>query len=428
MEINRLKKCMKKLWKDTFHDSDVYISLVFDNYFNLDNIEYYEEDGALISALLGVPYSFGYGNLTIRGLYLCGLATVESYRNRGIMKNLITKINKRALANGYAFTFLIPSSDALRLYYSKSGYLNAIYRVEDRYTDIHNFKNEYMSILANDDERIRLLKARNYDSLTVIKLDINNQEEIKKTIRYISSIENEISTYLGLHHSQKDILAILEENSISNGDIYICKTPNGEISGVAFMNASIHKRINIPKIYHKDGSSYYKLLDRIKEGNRDQSISVFYYPEESNRQILWQQIYRAANQDGEMLGGAYRIADRTYDAGRHAKSYGMVKLLDFREILKFLAKYRSDCKFSILIKDYEIEDYALKCDIEGGMCNFNTVSNDLADIFKKKDPDLTILSKQNLAEILLRRKDNSNLIMEALGIPRLAMNMSLLLD
>ena len=59
MEINRLKKCMKKLWKDTFHDSDVYISLVFDNYFNLDNIEYYEEDGALISALLGVPYSFG---------------------------------------------------------------------------------------------------------------------------------------------------------------------------------------------------------------------------------------------------------------------------------------------------------------------------------------------------------------------------------
>ena len=59
MDTQDLKDKMMKLWKTTFHDSDEYISLIFDNYFNTEYLEYYEENGKLISALLGVPYFFG---------------------------------------------------------------------------------------------------------------------------------------------------------------------------------------------------------------------------------------------------------------------------------------------------------------------------------------------------------------------------------
>ena len=66
METAELKKKMMELWKNTFHDSDAYINLVFDTYFNTEYIEYYEENGKLISALLGIPYYFGNGKTRYR--------------------------------------------------------------------------------------------------------------------------------------------------------------------------------------------------------------------------------------------------------------------------------------------------------------------------------------------------------------------------
>ena len=34
MDSNELKNKLSKLWKDTFHDNDDYISLVFNNYYD----------------------------------------------------------------------------------------------------------------------------------------------------------------------------------------------------------------------------------------------------------------------------------------------------------------------------------------------------------------------------------------------------------
>ena len=57
MEINEIKRQMKILWKDTFHDSDEYISMIFDNYFKEDLIAYKtENEDTVVSALLGIPY------------------------------------------------------------------------------------------------------------------------------------------------------------------------------------------------------------------------------------------------------------------------------------------------------------------------------------------------------------------------------------
>ena len=63
MHTAELKSKMMQLWKNTFHDSDAYISLVFDTYFNPDLIAYNEENGKLVSAMLGVPYEFGNGEI-----------------------------------------------------------------------------------------------------------------------------------------------------------------------------------------------------------------------------------------------------------------------------------------------------------------------------------------------------------------------------
>ena len=52
MNPAELKNKMKSLWRDTFHDSDAYINLVFDNYFNPDLLEYEEMNGDVVAGLL----------------------------------------------------------------------------------------------------------------------------------------------------------------------------------------------------------------------------------------------------------------------------------------------------------------------------------------------------------------------------------------
>lgn len=427
MDTQDLKDKMMKLWKTTFHDSDEYISLIFDNYFNTEYLEYYEENGKLISALLGVPYFFGNGKQNIKGLYLCGLATLEEYRHRGIMDNLMRKINTKAYTDGFHITFLVPASDILRKYYFGKGYSNSMYTVEDRYTDIHDFNNDYQSILSKEDERIIALKTRYYESLFVDKLEINNSKIVKDTIEYIKRYEESGFKFFSLIHSGKDIAITFQENAISGGDILVCRTPDNKITGVAFITFDERKRIIIPKLYHDDNCSYFRLLDATKKKYPESSMSVKCYPEETDRRILWSKVYGAANPDGGMLGGSYGVAERIYDVNRHAKPYGMSRILNYREILKILTEWRKDCKFSILVKDVEEEGNYLKCDADSGITNFETIPASEIDKWRHNSR-YTILKKQDLTEILFRKKDSNNLIMDALGIPRLTLNMSLLLD
>ena len=56
MNPTELKSRLAKLWKDTFHDTDEYISLVFNNYFDPELVAYEESGGDVVAGLIGVPY------------------------------------------------------------------------------------------------------------------------------------------------------------------------------------------------------------------------------------------------------------------------------------------------------------------------------------------------------------------------------------
>ncbi len=87
IDIEKKKRDMMELWKETFHDSDRYISLVFDTYFCPENAFTVYDGEKLIASLLGVKYEFQRRakdgkNEIFRGYYLCGLATHQDYRRR----------------------------------------------------------------------------------------------------------------------------------------------------------------------------------------------------------------------------------------------------------------------------------------------------------------------------------------------------------
>lgn len=428
MTTTELKNKMMKLWKDTFHDSDSYISLIFEEYFNIDYVEYHEENGQLVSALIGIPYEFGCAGNTIKGLYLCGLATKEEYRHKGIMNGLINRINDKARAKGIVLSFLIPASDMLRIYYQGKGYVNGMYRVEERYTDIHDFHKDCILTINREEDRIRTHRLKIFENLSVKSIDGNDEIFNSKIAQYIYSKERNNSTYISLLHTLKDIEITIKENMISGGEIIVALSSENEINGVAYLTFDERRRIVIPKIYYDDQCSYYKLLDKAKKMHIESPMSVWRYPEETDRHALWSKIYGAGNPDGGMLGGAYGIAERVYDVSMHALPYGMVKILNYTEILKFLAEYRNDVKFSILIKEATNSQNGVLYKIEYGKLSQTNVKDSEADTKRMLSHNITVLTTQDMSELLFRKKDGNSLIMEAFGIPRLAINMSLLLD
>ena len=64
MKKDVVRKQMVELWKNTFHDSDDYVNMIFNSYFDMDLVAYHEVGGKVVAALLGVPYNFAANDAT----------------------------------------------------------------------------------------------------------------------------------------------------------------------------------------------------------------------------------------------------------------------------------------------------------------------------------------------------------------------------
>lgn len=423
MEPEILKKEMKKMWKETFKDSDSYIDLIFDSYFDPLFVEYKEIDGQLVSCLLGVPYAFGNSKNHLKALYLCGLNTRPEYRRNGFMRQLYKRIRKRALLAGYDLIFLIPANDGLRRFYRDFGMCDSFYHVENRYTSAHDFDRDYLNFLEKENNRVKALKYRYWESLIPGMLNRNNENEIESLIDFWSNMQKE--NPFGLIHSYKDMKIVIKENEISNGEISIVRNTSGIITGVAFISSD-EENVRIQKLYASDRCSHYRLLSYIKKKEMDKGIVLVQLPDEIKRMALWDEIY-PTNLPGAAQVGAIGEATRIYSAASNAVSSGMIEILNIREILKFLTKIRNDCKYSILVKDEESGEI-LKFVGEKGKVSENKVLVKSKNQDTKSNTISEALSIKNLTEILCRKPDKDKILMEVFGLPRLCLNMALMLE
>lgn len=418
-----IKKKMKALWKETFHDSDEYIDLVFDACYNPDFVEVEMQGDELVAGLLGVPYAFGTPDRYVRGLYLCGLATKTQYRSRGIMTRLLSNINKKAAEAGFAFTFLIPASEGLRKYYHDRDYVNAFYRVTDNYTSLHDFDMEYESILMEQKEKVAELKRRFYASLKTGKISAENpvgEEQMGKLTSLVEGLETS-QRDLQLIHSRKDIETMIRENSVSKGAIYYSENSGGELTAAAFCSFE-NQAVVVEKLYYRDLSSKYKVLSFVKSDNPELSIHHYISSVEMDRKALWSRTYGSFLPEAPQVG-AISMTERVYSLSAHAKIYGMARILDLHEILKFQAEGWHDLKYSILAKTGDVYSYEY-IDVRHGKL---TVKKMVADSLS---PEQTahVMSKRDIGEILFRRRDTDNMVTEAFGIPSINASACLLLD
>lgn len=418
-----LKNKMMELWQNTFHDSSTYISLVFDAYFDPKLVEYECDGNQLVSALMGVPYEFGTPEHKMKGLYLCGLATHPQYRSHGIMTRLLNSINEKAREAGYAFTFLLPADEGLRKYYRDRDYVNAFYRVTDNYTSLHNFDREFEAVLMEQKEKVSALKKKAYEALTsgCISKHAPDSEAEAGVSALIKSVESQQSD-LQIIHSDKDINVLIRENILSNGSIYYVKNNRGEITAAGFTFMPERSVVDVVKLFAVDEGSKFKLLSAIKKGNPDASMTVKVPSVEMDSKAIWNRVYSFYS-GSTPQSEAMASADRVYSLAAHAKVYGMAKILNLHEILKFQASLRHDLKYSILVKDGNSDD--VQCfRTQNGRVELSKVHAGELD----KAQSLSVMSSRDVAEILFRRRDTDNLITEAFGIPAINSAACLLLE
>lgn len=437
---------MMDLWMKTFQDSKDYVNLVFNTYYNPKYVRTVFEGDRLVASLLGVEYKFAFREHSLKALYLCGLATHPDFRNKGLMTGLMQDIEEEARKDGFAFTFLIPADKRLHEYYRERGYYEGIYDVVLSYTSIHDFQKEYFSLIENGQIKIADIKKRYYNTLRLSTSDPCIAGNFRESVLdFILNCES-ASTNMHLYHSRKDLEAVIDENRISKGDMVIVEDADGNIVAIGFVTLSGDRgEARVLKIYSSSIAAHYKCLGFIKSKYSERSLKV-YTSANSRKNIAVMDKGIVDDKSNLSSSTGLSFFEEPVSLRTLAKCYGMIKILNLNEILKFQAQTYKTCKFSILVKDSEnniewlykadkgyFKDWCIDVSAAG------TAENDiLSDKGHKrnrnkknintKEEEPMALSQSGIFALLCRRPDADNLIMEAFGVPALNIDMSLLLD
>ena len=109
---------LRKLWKEAFGDSDVFLDAFFEYGFSPRRCRCMTERETVVSAL----YWFEVTYRNQRFAYLYAVATAASCRGRGLFRTLLEDTKRVLTAEGFTGILLVPESEALGRMYKKLGF------------------------------------------------------------------------------------------------------------------------------------------------------------------------------------------------------------------------------------------------------------------------------------------------------------------
>lgn len=347
---------LRQLWKDTFHDSDSYVNLVFQRCFSPElTITSFQEE-RLAAALFGVPFSFlNHSDKPLRGLYLCGLATRPEFRRRGIMTRMLIEIEQRGKEAGFDFTFLIPASDGLRRYYADRGYVNGAYRAMERFTSVHNFV---------PDEKANLIDGK----VEVLRPGIDAVDLKKEIAEFCSEFEK--NSGWGIARGEEQFRIIIEENLVSGGEIFFSHDDKERITGIAFAVKENENdssgEIEVRRIMYETVSARQSILQSVRNYNSGKPIKLFLSPRQCNSLSAIRQSYYVDGESDGRRSANISSVDTVRTEQESLQPYAMFRLLRREQVERFMvsegwmkkgaADMLSDNEFSEIIWRRPIAD------------------------------------------------------------------------
>lgn len=199
------KKTIKALWKQCFTDSDDFVDLYFDLRYNNEVNIALESGKDVIAALQLLPYPMTFCGKVIQTSYISGACTHPDYRNKGVMRELLSQAFLRMMQTKSLISTLIPGEPWLYDYYAHMGYA-AVFRYAQK-------------------------------ELSAQKLATSASVQVSQTNQY----EEDIYQYLNkkmeerpccIQHTEKDFKVVLADLVRTQDSVYVAKQENA-IVGIA---------------------------------------------------------------------------------------------------------------------------------------------------------------------------------------------------
>ncbi|WP_288117242.1 GNAT family N-acetyltransferase [Bacteroides acidifaciens] len=250
-EVSALKSQLMSFWKDIFHDDDKYIELFFEYYFDKCYKRILLDGRDIVATLYGIPYTFRTDSSRLNGIYLCGLATSNVYRKRGIMSKLIREfISDIEFDQVCDFVFLIPADNHLREYYKSFGFEDSsdIYRMY-----LSPYSDTWRIILSSAIENY-ISSDKGYYRADIYDIEHSIFSDFSVLSRVINRcIEAEYDNIRGIRicHRYNDWCAILRDIELSGSQLLVVYDKDNQVDIVVSIDSEGELKIlcgNLKKV------------------------------------------------------------------------------------------------------------------------------------------------------------------------------------
>ena len=271
IDANRYSCSLKKLWIDTFGDTEDYVSLLFDKGYTPTECFGEIVNGEVVSVLYLLKGYIKSDKINYEGRYLYAAATAVPYRGKGLMAKLIKEAQRYIAEKGITFICLVPADEGLYGFYGRFGFeplmKNYISLSSESGTDIGDNKEnitleEFVSLRENISDNIFSFGAEEwkyvYSCLRYAGYNlIRNSEDSyyiisddgSEVLEYGSSAENYSHNTKRFLNRLKEGTTIVSPQSLSGfcesrenkfGMIYYAEeTDKKNISGDIYMNIAL---------------------------------------------------------------------------------------------------------------------------------------------------------------------------------------------
>lgn len=121
---SKYKQQIKKLFCETFGDSEEVCDNFLENMYRNEDIVLYTESGKVFAMAFLLPVFCK----NRQGRYVYAVATAPSHRNRGICRRLMAFAEEYVKNLGEDFLILVPASPSLFAFYESMGYCHRVFR------------------------------------------------------------------------------------------------------------------------------------------------------------------------------------------------------------------------------------------------------------------------------------------------------------